>query len=95
MHGKLNTIPTAKEQGYDIVWPIIRGFYVGPKVSDADYQFLVDAFTKITAHPEFAQLREQQGLFSFNKTSKELDDYVKQQVKSYHELADSFGLIKK
>jgi putative tricarboxylic transport membrane protein len=82
LHGKLNKIPTAKEQGYDIVWPIIRGFYVGPKVSDADYQF-------------FAQLREQQGLFSFNKTSKELDDYVKQQVKSYHELADSFGLIKK
>lgn len=93
--GKLSTIPTAKEQGYDIVWPIIRGFYVGPKVSDADYQFWVDAFTKVTANPEFAQLREQQGLFPFNKTGKELDDYVKQQVKSYHELADSFGLIKK
>src|SRR5690606_23513806 len=44
MPGKLNSVPTAKEQGYDIVWPIIRGFYVGPKVSDKDYQFWVDAF---------------------------------------------------
>ncbi|OZI28283.1 tricarboxylic transporter [Bordetella genomosp. 1] len=93
--GKLNTVPTAKEQGYDIVWPIIRGFYVGPQVSDADYQFWVDAFNKTMASPEFAKLREQQGLFPFSKTGKELDDYVKAQVKSYTELADSFGLIKK
>ncbi|SAI66813.1 tricarboxylate transport protein tctC [Bordetella ansorpii] len=93
--GKLADVPTAKEQGYDIVWPIIRGFYVGPKVSDADYQFWVDAFNKMMADPEYARLRGQQGLFPFNKTGKDLDDYVKQQVKQYTELADSFGLIKK
>lgn len=93
--GKLNTVPTAKEQGYDIVWPIVRGFYVGPKVSDKDYQFWVSAFDKMMASPEFAKLREQQGLFPFSKTGKELDDYVKQQVGKYTELADGFGLIKK
>lgn len=49
--GKLGTVPTAKEQGYDIVWPIIRGFYVGPKVSDADYQFWVNAFNRVAAAP--------------------------------------------
>lgn len=93
--GKLNSIPTAKEQGYDIVWPIVRGFYVGPKVSDSDYQFWVTAFDKAMAAPEFTQLREQQGLFPFTKTGKELDDYVKVQVQKYTELADDFGLIKK
>ena len=93
--GKLGTVPTAKEQGYDIVWPIIRGFYVGPKVSDADYQFWVNAFYRVTEAPEFAKLREQQGLFPFNKTGPELDAYVKQQVKQYAELAGSFGLVKK
>ena len=35
-----NRCPTAKELGFDIDWPIVRGFYVGPKVSDADYQGL-------------------------------------------------------
>ena len=90
------TVPTAKEQGYDIVWPIIRGFYVGPKVSgQRDYQFWVDAFNKTTASPEFDKLRQQQGLFPFNKTGPELDAYVKNQVKVYGELADSFGLVKK
>ena len=93
--GKLGTVPTAKEQGYDIVWPIIRGFYVGPKVSDADYQFWVNAFNRVTEAPEFAKLREQQGLFPFNKTGPDLDAYVKQQVKQYAELAGSFGLVKK
>lgn len=93
--GKLGVVPTAKEQGYDIEWPIIRGFYVGPKVSDEAYQFWVDAFNKTMASPEYAKLREQQGLFPFDKTGAELDAYVKERVQAYRELADSFGLIKK
>ena len=36
-------VPTAKEQGYDVQWPIIRGFYTGPKVSDADFKAWPDA----------------------------------------------------
>ncbi|MNT93359.1 hypothetical protein D3C72_2348140 [compost metagenome] len=55
----------------------------------------MDAFNKTTAAPEFEKLRQQQGLFPFNKTGPELDAYVKNQVKQYGELADTFGLIKK
>lgn len=51
--GQLANVPTAKEQGYDLVWPIIRGFYVGPKVSDAEYQWWVDAFNKLQQTDEF------------------------------------------
>ncbi len=93
--GSMSEIPTATEQGFDIVWPIIRGFYVGPKVSDEQYQWWVQAFDKLMQTPEFAKLQEQQGLFPFNKTGDELDAYVKERVKFYAELADSFGLIKK
>ncbi|MDO4905061.1 MAG: tripartite tricarboxylate transporter substrate binding protein [Lautropia sp.] len=93
--GRLKDVPTAKEQGYDIEWPIIRGFYMGPKVKDADYQWWVDVFTKTMATESFAQLREKQGLFPFDMTGKELDAYVKQRVKDYAELAESFGLIEK
>jgi len=93
--GSMSEIPTATEQGFDIVWPIIRGFYVGPKVSDEQYQWWAQAFDKLMQTPEFAKLQEQQGLFPFNKTGDELDAYVKERVKFYAELADSFGLIKK
>ena len=92
--GKLANVPTAAEQGFDIQWPIIRGFYVGPKVSDADYQWWVDAFNKTMASPGFAKLQQQQGLFPFNVTGPELDKFVKERTKAYGELAQSFGLVK-
>lgn len=95
LDGALADVPTAKEQGFDIEWPIIRGFYVGPKVSDEQYQWWVAAFDKLMQTPEFAQLQQQQGLFPFNMTGAELDTYVKGKVVEYRELADSFGLIKK
>ncbi|ETD72388.1 C4-dicarboxylate ABC transporter substrate-binding protein [Pelistega indica] len=93
--GVLANVPTAKEQGYDINWPIIRGFYAPPKISDAEYNVWVKSFDDLMKTPEFAKLQEQQGLFPFNKTGAELDAYVKESVKNYKELADSFGLIKK
>lgn len=95
LDGALADIPTAKEQGFDIEWPIIRGFYVGPQVSDEQYQWWVSAFEALMQTPEFARLQQQQGLFPFNMTGTELDAYVKEQVNEYRELADSFGLIKK
>ncbi|WP_323018908.1 tripartite tricarboxylate transporter substrate binding protein [Castellaniella sp.] len=92
--GKLSSVPTAAEEGFDIDWPIIRGFYVGPKVSDADYQWWVDAFNKTQADPSFAAIRDKQGLFPFNKSGPELDSYIKERVKAYTKLADEFGLIR-
>ncbi|CAM3666852.1 Bug family tripartite tricarboxylate transporter substrate binding protein [Xenorhabdus thuongxuanensis] len=94
LDGDLAKIPTAKEQGYDLVWPIIRGFYMGPKVSDEQYQWWVDTFKKLQQTDEFKKQRELRGLFEFNMTGKELDDYVKKQVIQYHEMAKSFGLAK-
>src|SRR5690606_39355930 len=82
------------EEGFDIQWPIIRGFYVGPKVSDADYQWWVDAFDKTQADASFAAIRDKQGLFPFNKSGAELDKYVKARVADYTKLANEFGLIR-
>ncbi|WP_298012335.1 tripartite tricarboxylate transporter substrate binding protein [uncultured Castellaniella sp.] len=92
--GKLASVPTAQEEGFDIQWPIIRGFYVGPKVSDADYQWWVDAFNKTQADPSFAAIRDKQGLFPFNKSGADLDKYIKERVAEYTKLANEFGLIR-
>ncbi|HEY3591407.1 MAG TPA: tripartite tricarboxylate transporter substrate binding protein, partial [Buttiauxella sp.] len=74
--GELAKIPTAKEQGFDLVWPIIRGFYVGPKVSDAEYQWWVDTFNTLQKTEDFKKQRDLRGLFEFNMTGQELDAYV-------------------
>ncbi|MFI8222870.1 Bug family tripartite tricarboxylate transporter substrate binding protein [Pseudomonas sp. NPDC085632] len=90
---EMKDIPTAREQGYDIVWPVVRGFYLGPKVSDEDYAWWKDSFDKLLASPEFAKLRDQRELFPFAMTGPELDTYVKKQVADYKVLAKEFGLI--
>ncbi len=94
LDGDLANIPTAKEQGYDLIWPIIRGFYMGPKVSDEEYQWWVDAFNKLQQTDAFKKQRDIRGLFEFNMTGKELDSYVKKQVEQYREQARAFGLAK-
>ncbi len=91
---ELGNIPTAKEQGYDVVWPIIRGFYMGPKVSDADFNEWVETFKKLQQTDEFKKQRELRGLFEYNLTGNELDEYVKKQITMYRERARSFGLAK-
>jgi putative tricarboxylic transport membrane protein len=92
LEGNLSSVPTAKEQGMDVEWPIIRGFYVGPKVSDADYKVWVDTFNKMMATPEFNKLRGERGLFKFAMTGNELDAYIKQRVAAYRTMAADFGL---
>ncbi|MFN3440579.1 MAG: Bug family tripartite tricarboxylate transporter substrate binding protein [Acidovorax sp.] len=90
--GDMASIPTAAEQGYDVEWPIVRGFYLGPKVSDADYKIWADTFTKLMAMPAYDKLRNERGLFPLALTGAPLDAYVKKQVADYRKLAEEFGL---
>ena len=90
--GDMASIPTAAEQGFDVDWPIVRGFYVGPKVSDADYKTWADTFTKLMATPAYDKLRNERGLFPMALTGAPLDAYVKKQVAGYRKLAEEFGL---
>ena len=90
--GELADVPTAKEQGTDIDWPIFRGFYVGPKVSDADYKVWADTFKKMMASPEFEKLRAERGLYPLSMSGPEVDTFVKKQVTTYRTLVKDFGL---
>ena len=92
LEGELADVPTAKEQGFDIEWPIIRGFYLGPKVSDADYKVWADTFDKMMATPEFNKLRGERGLFRFALTGPKLEAFIKERMVHYRALAGEFGL---
>jgi putative tricarboxylic transport membrane protein len=92
--GVLAGAPTAREQGIDVVWPIIRGVWMGPKVADADYQRWVRAFDQMEATPEFARLRAVYGLYPFSMTGAALTDYIKKTVDDYHRQATQFKLVR-
>ncbi|MCG2594434.1 tripartite tricarboxylate transporter substrate binding protein [Ramlibacter sp. XY19] len=84
--------PTAREQGLDLVWPIVRGLYLGPGVPDADYRAWVAAIDRATASPGFAQLREQSGMYPFTLSGAALDKFVEQSADKYRALARQLNL---
>jgi putative tricarboxylic transport membrane protein len=85
---------TAREQGYDAVWPVIRGVYMGADVPEADYRRWVAAFAGMEAQPEFARMRAQAGLYPFALTGDALTRYVKQAVSDYDRQAIAFNLVR-
>ena len=92
LEGPLAAVPTMKELGFDVQWPIVRGFYMGPKVSDADFKVWSDSFSKMMATPAFDKLRGERGLFKFALTGKELDAFIKERMVAYRQLAADFNL---
>jgi putative tricarboxylic transport membrane protein len=92
--GALAGVPTAREQGIDVVWPVIRGVFMGPGVADADYRRWVAAFDKMEASPGFARLRTEAGLFPFSLTGDALTQYISKAVSDYNRQARQFNLVR-
>lgn len=93
LDGTMADIPTAKEQGYDVVWPVVRGFYMGPDVSDAAYNWWKDGFDTMLADPKFAEIRTQRELLPFSMTGEELEQYVYKRTNELRELSAEYGLV--
>ena len=90
--GELASVPTAREQGYDIDWPVWRGYYVGKDVSDEDYNWWVSSFEKMSKTPEFATEREARGLFEYTKFGPDFETQVKDDVARFKILAKDAGM---
>ena len=93
--GNLESIPTAKEQGYDIEWPVIRGYYMGPNVSDAAYNWWKDTFDKMAKDENFETIRQQYDLLPLTRTGNELQDYIYQQTEQLRSLSKEYDLTVK
>lgn len=86
-------IPTAKEQGFDVEWTILRGFYMGGDVSDAEYQAWVDAFNAAYATEAFAAVQKERGLLPLNMAGEEMARSIHERVQVLREIATEAGLI--
>ena len=91
--GELADVPTAKEQGYDIQWPLIRGYYMGPEVKQEDLDWWKAAFAKLQSSEEFQQYLQDRDVLPLNVTGQALNDLVKKQVEDYRKLGEEFGLV--
>ncbi|MFZ6761153.1 MULTISPECIES: tripartite tricarboxylate transporter substrate binding protein [Acetobacterales] len=91
--GVFAAVPTAKEQGVDAEWTIVRGFYMPPRAPDAAYDFWVGAIRKLQADPRYAEARSGAGLFEYNVTGAEFDALAKKRTAEYRALAKDVGLV--
>lgn len=92
MGGHYADIPTAAEQGYDVQWPIWRGYFMGPEVSDEAYATWVERLQNLSEDPGFAEMREARGLFPMSRFGDSFDSYVQQQIEGFQSLAAEVGL---
>ena len=92
--GQMANIPTAKEQGFDAEWTIWRGFYVGPNVTDEQYNYWVEKIQKLVKTPEFEKEREARGLYPFTVIGKDYQKFMQEEEKKFKALAQEAGLTK-
>jgi len=92
--GEFAEIPTAKEQGVDLSWPIVRGYYMGPKVSDAEYDRWAETLKKLAASDEFKKMRDDLGLYPYLKVGKPFHDMAVAETDMFEATARKFGLVK-
>ena len=85
--------PTAQELGYDAEWTIMRGFYMGGDVSDADFEAWAGAFDAAYKTAEFQRIRDDKGLLPLELSGAEMDAHVKRLIGELRGIAKEAGLI--
>lgn len=69
-------IPTAKEQGYDVVAVNWRGLYVPKGISDAKFDEWAEKLQMVADSPEWAEAMAANGLAPFTKVGGDFQSYV-------------------
>jgi putative tricarboxylic transport membrane protein len=78
--GLLADVPTAREQGYDVVFMIWRGFYAPSGITEAAYQNWVSSLRGMTATPAWKDVLSKNGLSPFFVGGKEFETFVREQI---------------
>ena len=90
--GALAAVRTAREQGVDIVWPTVRGVYMGPGVPQRDHDEWTRMLRRMAATPGFQAAARARGLEPLVITGPELQDHVRAEVQRLRALAQSLHL---
>lgn len=91
--GPFASVPTAREQGVAVEWPIVRGLYMPPAAPDEAYRYWVEAIARLTADPRFMEERAKAGLFAFPSTGDAFAALAIERVSEMRLLLREIGLV--
>ena len=86
-------IPTAIEQGYDVVAVNWRGLYVPLDISDEEFQVWADRLAAVAASDAWQQAMIDNGLAPFTKVGGDFQSWIDGVVASTEELSREIGVI--
>jgi putative tricarboxylic transport membrane protein len=92
--GRYSSIPTAVEQGFDVVWPVWRGYYLPPEISNDEYQWWINTLYRLESTETFNREREKLQLFPLVLIGDAFERYVKENVRDLRAIARKFGLVR-
>ena len=91
--GDLGDIPTALEQGYDVIAPNWRGFYIPKEAGDEAFDYWAGALGTIYESDEWKQVMADNGLMPFFKAGPDFQGFVDDQIGGIVELSREIGVI--
>lgn len=92
--GVYANVPTAREQGFEVVWPIARGFYLGPDVPDADVRAWSETLRQAMNAPDYPTLLARHGLQPQALTGEPLQAFIASEMTRYRQLVAQFQMMR-
>ena len=86
-------IPTAKEQGFDVVAVNWRGLYVPKGVSDDTFNMWAERLQKVADSDEWKEAMAANGLAPFTKVGGDFQSYIDGVVAEVRQLSKDIGVI--
>lgn len=87
-------MPTAIEQGYDVVGANWRGLYMPKGASDEAKEFWKNAIQKMTESEVFKKDLEAKAIEPFNNFGEDMNKFVKASIKDIADLSREIGILK-
>ena len=87
-------IPTAKEQGYDVIGANWRGLYMPKGASDEAKEFWKSAIMKMTENEAFQKDLEAKSIEPFNNFGADMDKFVMQSIEDITKISKEIGILK-
>lgn len=86
-------IPTAKEQGFDVVAVNWRGLYIPKGVSDDTFNMWAERLQKVADSDEWKEAMVANGLAPFTKVGGDFQSYIDGVVAEVRQLSKDIGVI--
>ena len=94
LEAPFDKLPTAREQGLDVVGVNWRGFYTGGGVSDADYNAMVEGLKRLYDSSEWKETARKSGLQPSWIGGREFEGFVRKSIADLRSLSKDIGVIK-